>query len=399
MSHDISDEPSNAEVSGNSLGLYNLESKIEVTRRLLGNGSPGTAALTESMAAIMNEPGFTMAHLAALLSGKRHIVPDILDALHDALGLYKYLPDPTIWLKDIDVFRKKLRRALDGGLQEIGVQVLETVGRPQQGMGNHTRPITRIRWSPNGSFLATSSSDGTVRLWMRNRGGWRPWYVFRALNSWEGGPADISMLSWSNDSRKVAFCPDYENLFIYDVETGEIVQEMEMESDANWFVQAIEWAPAGSRIATARSDGEIRVYDGDTGAQVASRACRGVSSFTDLSWSRDGSLLAASSYDLAVHLWSVIPDLNDRLLAGPTTAVMCVDRSHPRWIAAGTQGGQVYVWDARSGLIEKTLNGHDGAVSGVSWYGDLLISMDSLVLLCHKILTGDTDAARLKCCC
>src|SRR5437588_489692 len=53
----------------------------------------------------------------------------------------------------------------------------------------HTRAITSLAWSPDGSVLAIGSEDGTVRLWEGNNG--------RLRHKLEGHTGLVTSLAWS----------------------------------------------------------------------------------------------------------------------------------------------------------------------------------------------------------
>ena len=55
-------------------------------------------------------------------------------------------------------------------LRDFTWHYLRAMCRIDQGfLAGHTKNLTQIVWSPDGSLLATSSWDGTIRIWMRGR--------------------------------------------------------------------------------------------------------------------------------------------------------------------------------------------------------------------------------------
>ena len=60
----------------------------------------------------------------------------------------------------------------------------------------HTKYVTSVSWSPDGSRIATASRDGTARVWDAASGA-------EALTL-KGHTGDVSSVSWSPDGRRIA---------------------------------------------------------------------------------------------------------------------------------------------------------------------------------------------------
>lgn len=88
----------------------------------------------------------------------------------------------------------------------------------------HTGSVNVVRWSPNGRYLATASSDETVGI-AENRSdipnqsflnsevgeNWRFRHLLR------GHKLDVLDISWSPDSTKLASCGHDQQIIIWDI--------------------------------------------------------------------------------------------------------------------------------------------------------------------------------------
>lgn len=76
---------------------------------------------------------------------------------------------------------------------------------------DHTGPIKTIQWSPNGSYLASGSTDGSVRIWSSDK--------FDNIFILEHDDV-VTSLSWSPDSQYLASGSWDSTIRIWDIPTG-----------------------------------------------------------------------------------------------------------------------------------------------------------------------------------
>ena len=102
----------------------------------------------------------------------------------------------------------------------------------------HTAWTYFASWSPDGSKLATSSFDGTVRVWDVATG--ETLTVFSGHSSW---PAD---LDWSPDGSRLVSGDETGNVLIWDALTGGVVNGYNV-GGSNF---GVRWSPDGTRVLT-----------------------------------------------------------------------------------------------------------------------------------------------------
>lgn len=168
----------------------------------------------------------------------------------------------------------------------------------------------------------------------------------------------------------------------------------------------LAWSPDGSQLASAGSDGILRMWTGLERAAGESWVERkghqgGV---TSLSWRPDGWRLASGGAEGQVRLWSPGDDRPDPLAEAQAheRAVLGLEW-HPdgQRLASGAEDGSLKLWRSeREGELSwlTDLGRQDGAVTCLSWSpdGQTLASGGAAGLVLLSVASGDGWAIRAK---
>ena len=120
----------------------------------------------------------------------------------------------------------------------------------------HYGGIIAIAFSPEGRYLASGGLDHTAKIWDIET-------KSQILNL--DFLNNVETAAWSPDGSRAAFGGGG-RVVVWDRAAGR--ETARFEGHRNGAVSALDYAPDGSRIVTAGTDGSVRVWDAETGAQL-----------------------------------------------------------------------------------------------------------------------------------
>jgi WD40 repeat protein len=244
-------------------------------------------------------------------------------------------------------------------------------------MVGHDGSVFDAVFDPSGSRIATTSGDGTVRVWNAADGQLAITFDVEgtplvpafsndgsllAATSLEG-PVRVWDLETERETRvlappdgltiNLAFSPDDSLLavtrialpnddlspLIFDIDTG-LITTLEAHR-----ARGIGFTPDGSRILTAGDDGTVRIWDSESGEEVgAYTGHRGPVS--DLQISADGSTVASSGA-LDVKVWDLISFETRAEVFGHSGDVWAIDLNPTAdlLLTATKSDGTTRLWD------------------------------------------------------
>ncbi|MDC0833000.1 hypothetical protein POG22_08250 [Geitlerinema sp. CS-897] len=242
----------------------------------------------------------------------------------------------------------------------------------------HDAPVRRVAVSPDGNLLATASQDGTVMLW--NRRG-------QPLQTWVGHDGTIVAIAFHPEAPVVATAGSDRTVRLW-TWRGEPLSILP-ESDRP--LTDIAWHPDGTILAVGDRDRAIVLWQAILNAEGTAltepatpihRLWGHGADVTGLSWHPDGESLASSSHDRTVKLWTL-----DRLNATEIAPMRMLSRgrmtSRPfgddgltdvsfspdgRILAASDTSGRVVLWRN----LDLNLDLETAIDRGCAWVADYL---------------------------
>ena len=173
--------------------------------------------------------------------------------------------------------------------------------KPIQVLEGHTSIVNGVSFSRDGDYIATASSDNTVRLWEKydsqtlyfiEKG------VVRGHDKWVYG---------------VVFTPDDKQILTASADNTARIWELPSEkkatilqkTDSKIKIFTVAFSPNGNQIATGSADGKVRLWNNKNGKWIKREWKVEEYSVYSVIFSRDGKLIATGSRDGKVRLWNL----------------------------------------------------------------------------------------------
>jgi len=252
---------------------------------------------------------------------------------------------------------------------------------------DHSDKIHMLAWSPDGSSIASSSLDETIKLWNATTG--------ETILTYRGNSLQAFVFAWSPDGRYIASTSGLssEKVQVWDTATGHSSAQHTAFTAHTEQIYALAWSPDGKYIASASDDATVQVWNALTGHSVFTYRGHTLGVQT-VAWSPDGTRIASGSADKTVQVWDATTGGNILVYYAHHDKINAVTWSPGgTHVASASDDITMQVWDASTGRKAFTYSGHSGGVTAISWSPNGLYiasaSLDETVQVLHAI-TGRT---------
>jgi WD40 repeat protein/CubicO group peptidase (beta-lactamase class C family) len=207
----------------------------------------------------------------------------------------------------------------------------------------HGRPIWDLAFSPDDSMVASSSGDGSVRIWNVTNG--------QTIHLLQGHYFDVYSTDFNLDGSILASADwNDRKINFWNVSTGNLIN--------SW-----HYAFRGFRIEFSPIEKDLLAYPYQN-TTILRNVTDGtliynLTGHTDIVWtvafSPDGSLLATCSGDQSIKIWDVATGLEIHTLTGPEDHVYTVSFSaNNSLLASGGPDETIRIWDINTGALLQT---------------------------------------------
>ena len=169
--------------------------------------------------------------------------------------------------------------------------------QPKLVLHGHTKPVSQVRISPNGRFIASASADATLKIWDAATGA--------HMDTLVGHMAGVSCVAWGPDNNTLATGSDDKSIRLWDRVTGRpktttrksmAGQDMPPLRGHHNYVYSLAFSPKGNILASGSYDEAVFLWDVRAG-----RLMRSLPAHSDpvggVDFCCDGTLVVSCSTD------------------------------------------------------------------------------------------------------
>ena len=283
---------------------------------------------------------------------------------------------------------------------EITFWDVKTPHKPLVHTAGHRDWLRTLAFSPDGTKLASVGAEGSI-IFGAGFGltSWRPDSLIRLTDVSTGSELAIltdiespANLTFAPDGKTVAFS-SHDKISLWNIETGTLFDTPLPPSSV------LAFSPDGKRLVTGTREGDVQMWNAETGVAVTSSIeldgfSNTVAPIRSLVFSPNGTLLAVAK-DEGIYVLGGPKEihLKERYHRGARTLVFSPDSTV---FVAGLRYGSIELWDLVKGNKLTTLNGHTAEVKMLAFSpdGKTLVStgQDGTILLWNwdEVLAGSS---------
>ena len=282
--------------------------------------------------------------------------------------------DPQQRFASIEAFAMALERAAQ---QHHGGTELQTYD-------GHDSNVLALAWSPNGTSIVSTDLNGQVHLWAPRQGASPSMKRLLHVNA-----GVVWTVAWSPDGRSIAAGSSSHSVTIWDVATGICKRHLSISGE----LDAVAWSPDSTRIASGSLERpwekgqsyHIHTWDAQTGAKLFTTHLRvRLENGTELlgllwpgvvsiRWCPDSRRIALARCDNIVEIWDTTTQqmlVNQSNRAHTDDAGSVVWSPDGRRIAAIMDDRSIEIWDGATGSVLCSYRGQTSSVACIAWSPD-----------------------------
>jgi len=226
---------------------------------------------------------------------------------------------------------------------------------PNLTLHGHTDEVWCATFSPDGKFIVSGSSDGTLIVWDAQMGSLVLGPLKHTTKVGFGGvfkrTSKVTSVAFSANGRQIASGSDDGALLLWNAVTGEVVAgPLKGHTNVIW---SVSFSSSNKLLASGSRDNSVRIWDAQSGYLLVGPLTGHTDSVYSVIFTGSGNQLASGSKDKTIRVWDV---KSGKLVQGPL-------RGHNNWvrfvvfspdgkrIVSASRDGDVCVWDTDAGAL------------------------------------------------
>ncbi|MFN8386271.1 MAG: BMP family ABC transporter substrate-binding protein [Anaerolineales bacterium] len=232
-------------------------------------------------------------------------------------------------------------------------------GREVVTLAGHTEPVIEVDFSPDGTKLATSSTDGTLRVWNIIRR--------EVFSSYTSTNSD-GQLAYNSDGTLLAVSAENGSVKVWDTNTGEIIHALRSSEKP---IYDLSFSPDDKKLAVGYEDSAVRIWDISSGSMM-DEIQKHTGAINGVAFNHDGTRLVTVGEDYKAVLWdvSVSPPVEMYTQFFPVAIRAAAFSPDDKLLALGIYDNTVQILNSDTGETIITLRGHTASPSAIAFSPD-----------------------------
>jgi hypothetical protein len=246
----------------------------------------------------------------------------------------------------------------------------------------HDSTVWSVKFSPDGKTIATTSEEGTARLWDMPTG--------KLRHTLSGHSGIVRHCTFTGDGRQLLTSGLDRTIRVWDVATGG--PQKTLTDDAP--VYYLSLLGDGGTVISASGDARIRFWNFAQGEIEGYLVGHTATAWTAAAATVNGtSTIVSGSTDRTVRIWDFQSGEIRHTLTGHLVGLNAVAISaNAKLVASGAGDGEVIIWDAVRGQEEQRISGTGPWVYDVAFSPDartLAVSRNNHTVSLYDVSNGN----------
>ncbi|MHA1896392.1 MAG: TIR domain-containing protein, partial [Promethearchaeota archaeon] len=201
----------------------------------------------------------------------------------------------------------------------------------------HTSWVLSVCYSPDGKYIASGSSDKTIKVWEAASG--------HLVTTLKGHSSSVYSVCYSPDGKYIASGSSDNTIKIWEAASGHLVTTLKGHPSLVW---SVCYSPDGKYIVSGSRDKTIKVWEAASGHLVTTLKGH-TSRVNSVCYSPEGKYIASNSDDNTIKVW----DIEEKKVVASYehySSVNSVAFSRDgKYLMGGDKYGDVLVWQVPMG--------------------------------------------------
>lgn len=226
-----------------------------------------------------------------------------------------------------------------------------------QSLGKSKKPVTIVRWMPEGRRLLAGVHNGEFMLWNGMS------FNFETVTAM--GSSSLRTAEWSNKQDWLIAANDEGTIF-YLQPTLNLTHQFKAHDSP---IRDVAFSPSDTKFVSASDDNTLKIWDFTSSANESTFKDHGWD-VKAVDWHPQKGLIVSGSKDHSVRLWDPRTCRSLTTLHGHKNAISTVSfsRLRPQLLGTAARDGQSRIFDLRMMRDVAILRGHEKGVTSLSWH-------------------------------